>query len=95
MDVLELALPDMFATQLQKAVMSEMLWDEDGTRELVIRLRMFDILMRFHFVQFGVFADKELIGKYFKHLPRSTKKILRKYAISCEFPLPLTIKDDL
>lgn len=46
-----MALPDFFKTVPQKCVMSQMLWSNEGTTQMVIHMRIYDILRRLYFVQ--------------------------------------------
>ncbi len=46
-----MALPDFFKTVPQKCVMSQMLWSNEGTTQLVVHMRIYDILRRLYFVQ--------------------------------------------
>jgi hypothetical protein len=46
-----MALPDFFKTVPQQCILSQMLWCEEGTSQLVIHMRIYDILRRLYFVQ--------------------------------------------
>ena len=48
-----MALPDFFKTVPQQCVLSQHLWNDEGTAQLVIHMRVYDILRRLYYVRSG------------------------------------------
>lgn len=83
-----MALPDFFATVPQQCVLSADLWDEQGTHNLVINLRVYDILRRLYYVRSGQHATPAEVLKCMRMVMGNPdlREFIVSYARAGTFP---------
>lgn len=91
--IIKFAIPEMFQTLPQKALLSEMLWTEDGAQHLINQLRVYDMIRRFHVVRTGI-HDEQRIKFYFENLDQypDMRQLLFDIAQSGSFPYSAILK---
>jgi hypothetical protein len=89
--IMNFAIPEMFKSMPQKAILSEMLWTEEGSKELIEQLRVYDMIRRFYIVRTGIQNDTHI--KYYFENIKDTElyHLLLDIAKTGQFPLKIIL----
>lgn len=89
------AITGMFATYPQRALLSDCLWDEEKWKEFHYNLKAYDMISRWHFIQFKrmpslekmfhmlyiIYSDKAILGEFEEILGKGECPLVNRYQV--------------
>lgn len=83
-----MALPEFFKTIPQQCVLSQHLWSDEGTVQLVIHMRVYDILRRLYYVRSGEEPRPSEVLKCMRQVMSNVelREFILEYACAGKFP---------
>jgi hypothetical protein len=83
----------MFQTPIQQAALSSYLWDNERSEELLMYMRLYDLIRRIYYVKTGQWPEPQYVVQCMENFLSnpSYKSQFIEYIKNIEFPLQNTV----